>query len=208
MAFEDHVSSSVVDIRKDNPKSSDSLFVDTNVWYFYASSHSSLSPPYQKRIYPSYINKMSNVKSNILRCELNLVELSHVLEKELYNIFLAENTLTPDEVPLKDFRHNYPDERDNFVDELCMSWDSIKDISKSCDVLIDESVSKAIIKETLNSYLDGYDLIYLDLLRKTDRTLSILTDDRDFATVPDITVFTANNKVIDAAKKKNLLITR
>lgn len=208
MAFEDHVLSSVVDIRKDNPKCSDSLFVDTNIWYFYASSYSSLADTYQKRIYPSYIKKMYNVKSNILRCELNLVELSNVLEKELYKIFLEKNDLIYDDLSLKDFRYNYPDERDNFVDELCMSWDSIKDISKSFDVLIDESVSKSIIKETLNSYLDGYDLIYLDSIRKKDQKPSILTDDRDFSTVPDITVFTANNKVIDAAKKKNLLVTR
>lgn len=208
MAFEDHVLSSVVDIRKDNPKCSDSLFVDTNIWYFYASSHSSLPDTYQKRIYPRYISNMYKVKSNILRCELNLVELSNVLEKELYNIFLTENALTSDIVSLKDFRYNYPDERNNFVAELCMSWDSIKDISKSFDVLIDESVSKSIIKETLNSYLDGYDLVYLDLIRKNNQKPNILTDDRDFATVPGITVFTANSKVIDAAKKKNLLITR
>ncbi len=208
MAFEDHISAFVVNIRKDVPKSTDTFFVDTNVWYNYATSFTSLSNSYQSKYYPAYLSKMHNAKSKIFRSELILVELSNVIEKSLYKIFLEENSLSPDNLSLKEFRYDYPEERGNFIDDLCLSWDSVRDISESFDSVIDESVSKFIIKEVFNSYLDGYDLLYLDLIEKNMDKSCILTDDKDFATVPGITVFTANNKIIDAAKKKGLFVVR
>jgi hypothetical protein len=47
----------------------------------------------------------------------------------------------------------------------------------------------------------------LEAMKKEGIT-QIITDDGDFVTVPGITVFTANDNVIRAAKNKNKLIDR
>ncbi|MEA2034259.1 MAG: PIN domain-containing protein [Euryarchaeota archaeon] len=208
MAFEDHIKASVVNIRKDVPKSTDSFFVDTNVWYNYATTYTSLPDSYQKKYYPAYLSKMLHAKSRIFRSELVLAELSSVIEKSLYKIFIDTNGFEPDNLPLKNFRYDYPEERNNFIDELSITWDSVRDISESFDSVIDKSVSKFILKGFYDLYLDGYDLLFLDLIQKKMKNPCILTDDKDFGTVPGITVFTANNTIINAANDNCLLVVR
>jgi predicted nucleic acid-binding protein len=208
MTFEDQIKASVVDVRIDIPKRTDAFFVDTNVWYNYTTTYSTLPDSYQKKYYPAYLSKMLHANSRIFRSELVLAELSSVIERSLYRIFIEENDFGPDDVSLKNFRYDFPEERDNFIDELSMTWDSVRDVSESFDSVIDESVSKFILKGFYNSYLDGYDLLFLDLIQKKMDNPYILTDDRDFATVPEITVFTANNTIINAADSKGLLVVR
>lgn len=208
MSFEDNIQASVIDIRRDIPKSTDVFFLDTNVWYYYTTSYySQLDPPWLK-FYPSYISKVLHSKSKILRSELTLIELSSVIERTQYKIFIKKNGFSPDEIHIKDFRYKYPEERNNFIDELSMTWDTVKDVSESFDFSLDKSVSEFIFKGFYNSYLDGYDLLFVDLIQKKMRNPYILTNDKDFATFPDITVFTANNRIINAANEKDLLITR
>ena len=208
MSFEDSILASVVDIRTDNPKITDFFFVDTNVWYIYARSYYSPPNSGKERLYPSFISKMLHAKSKIFRSELTLVELSNVIEKSLYKVFIEENCFKPDEMHIKDFRYEYPEERNNFIDELSMTWDNIRDVSESFDSSLDKSISEFIFKGFYKSYLDGYDLLFLDLIQKKMNNPYILTNDKDFATNPGITVFTANKRTINAAKEKNLLITR
>lgn len=208
MAFEDHIKASVVDVRTDVPKRTDAFFVDTNVWYNYTTTYTTLPDSYQKRYYPAYLSKMLHANSGIFRSELVLAELSSVIEKSLYRIFIDTNGFEPENVSLKNFRYDFPEERDNFIDELSMTWDSVRDVSESFDSIIDSSVSEFILKGFYNSYLDGYDLLFLNLIQKKMDKPYILTDDRDFATVPEITVFTANNTIINAADSKGLLVVR
>jgi hypothetical protein len=55
--------------------------------------------------------------------------------------------------------------------------------------------------------LDGYDSLIIHAAQ-TANIDQIITDDIDFVTVPDITVFTANRNVLSAAKSQNRLLTR
>lgn len=205
MAFEDNVKAQVVDIRNDYPNPEDNFFIDTNVWFWFTSSYLSLGGGYQLRDYPNYISKILGKKSKIYRCELILAELSHVVEKSLHEIYEYKTGLN---IPLKQYRYNCPGERENFIDEIKMSWDSIAEISETFEVTISNSTSKSVLDGFNNYFLDGYDLIYLTEIREYLENPLILTDDRDFATFHGITVFTANKTVISAAKEKGLLISR
>lgn len=55
--------------------------------------------------------------------------------------------------------------------------------------------------------VDGYDLFMAEMALKNGIT-QIITDDGDYATVSGLTVFTANQKVIQAASLVNKLISR
>lgn len=55
--------------------------------------------------------------------------------------------------------------------------------------------------------LDGYDLFMTEAALKAGVT-QIVTDDGDYATVPGLTIFTANQKVIQAAQNAGKLLTR
>jgi len=55
--------------------------------------------------------------------------------------------------------------------------------------------------------LDGYDLITVEAMR-VNGIRHIITDDKDFLTVPGIVVLTANSNAVQAAKTAGKLITR
>ena len=74
----------------------------------------------------------------------------------------------------------------------------VRKITSSVPLNIDDPATETFIIDLQNHKMDGYDLFNLDLIKKLD--VNILTDDGDFATVPGIKVFTANNNVIDAAR--------
>ena len=71
---------------------------------------------------------------------------------------------------------------------------------------IDDPAADTFVTDLKLHKMDGYDLFNLDLIRRLG--VNVLTDDGDFATVPGITVFTANYSVIDAARKCSQLKIR
>ena len=75
----------VVDIRTIDPKPEFRFVVDTNVWYWLAYSRAStngLQGPrvYQVEQYSHFIKKSLDAGSTIVRCELALAEVAHIIE--------------------------------------------------------------------------------------------------------------------------------
>lgn len=203
------VKSDVIDIRKDIPKSSDVFFVDTNVWYWQTySKASSHKPSYQVRDYPIYIKKILNVHSKLYRCDLILAEISHIIEKSEFEIFCDQNSLPTTSANKKIFRHNYSIERSNVILEVETAWDSIQKMSETFDIVINDAISKEFMKKFQTLLVDGYDLHYLIGILQLFKKPSILTDDGDFSSIPNITLFTANDSVISAANRQGKLLTR
>jgi hypothetical protein len=57
--------------------------------------------------------------------------------------------------------------------------------------------------------LDGYDLLILEsILQAGAGDIKILTDDMDYATVPNIQIFTNNQAVLQQAKQQGKLLIR
>ncbi len=199
MAITYNIQADIINIHSDTPKHQDVFFVDTNVWYWQTYSRASVTAkPYQVSEYPNYIKKIRSVNSTIFRCNLILAELAHIIEDTEFKIFCGSKGYDPEKFPKKEFRHNFPSERTNVTHEIENAWNTIQQLSSSYSLTIDDPAAIKFIIDLKNHRLDGYNLFYLDGIR-TNR-FQILTDDRDFATIPGITVFTANLGVIDSAR--------
>jgi predicted nucleic acid-binding protein len=202
------IEAEVIDIKTDTPIQEDIFLVDTNVWYWmtYHRASSATRPPfsYQTNDYPTYISKVLTAKSKLVRCGLSLAELSHIIERtelEIYN-------RTAGQIRPKEYRHNIPTERNKVITEIKTAWGQVKSMASPLeDVIIDENTTDNALSRLDTQKLDGYDLFMLESIEKTG-IVQIITDDGDFATVPNLKVFTSNQNVIQAAAAQGKLITR
>jgi hypothetical protein len=203
------VRAKIIDIRSDAPVDADVFLVDTNVWYWIAYTRASQAnrPPTQNQAthYPAYIAKALDAGAALRRCSLSLAELAHIIEKTEREIFQRTSNRR---VATKEYRHDYPTERANVVAEIHAAWGQVKTLAvESVDVLIDDPTADAALAQFAAQPLDGYDVFTLGAALGA-RVVQIMTDDRDFATVPGITVFTANETVIAEATAQGMLATR
>jgi len=208
MAVNYIVQASVVDIRSDIPIPSDSFFVDTNVWYWMTynrASHAARPPmKYQIESYPDYIAKAITINSKLNQCGLSLAELAHIIERTEHEIF---NNSQAVKVSTKEYRHNTQLERDKVVSEIRAAWGQVATMSSIIETNIDNDAICDLLIKLQNHPLDGYDLYMLDTIQRSG-IMQIITDDGDFATVPNIQLFTANYNVLTAASKQGKLVKR
>ena len=204
MAVRYTVNAEVVDIRKDQPKPEDVFLVDSNVWFWLTYSGASRSSrTYQLRHYPDYLVNALSFKAKLYQCGLSLAELAHRIEVTEHEIFV----LTAGAHELKEFRHNYPKEREDVVAEIQSAWAQVKQMSEPLEILVDEQTTDAALARCQAQPLDGYDLLILEAISKAGVT-QVLTDDGDFATVSGIKVFTANINVIKTARANGKLVKK
>lgn len=202
------IRASIIDIRTDKPKNNDSFIVDSNVWlwllYPPLTVDSNNNPKQQATNYPNYIKFALAEKANLLTSGLAYAELAHRIEateKSIYDSRLQQ------ELKPKDYRHNYPMERARIVQLINDAWSDILNYAHLLEVKLDaDFMSKA---SSLLRFvgLDGYDVFLTQLAIDTGYT-NIITDDADFATVQELTVFTANPMVINLARQSGKLIAR
>jgi predicted nucleic acid-binding protein len=203
----------IVDISHDIPRPTDRFFVDTNVWFFlaYTSASQSSSTQYgQVKIYPGYLQRALKQKSALYKCLLSYSELSHIIERSEYEIFcdVRKQKRLPDVKP-KDFRHNFSQERAQVIGEIELAWFQVDMFTKENTLTfhVDQAAidrAQSLIK---NLNLDGYDLFFVDAIHAAGIT-QVISDDIDFGQVPDITVFTANQKLIREAAAQGRLSSR
>ena len=208
MAINFTVNADVIDISKDNPKPEDSFLVDTNVWYWMTYNRASLSVnhplSYQVRSYPTYVNNAIKAKSKLFCCSLSFAELAHLIEKTEYDIF-SKTSSSP--IKPKEFRHNYPVERNNVVAEIDTSWGQVVTMSSLFGFTMDEQITNRAATRLKTQLLDGYDVFMIELINELGSN-KVITDDGDYATVPGLQVFTANRNIIEAAGLQRRLVTR
>ncbi|MBF0498066.1 MAG: PIN domain-containing protein [Deltaproteobacteria bacterium] len=206
------IQADIVDITNDTPKAEDIFLIDTNVWYWitYTRASQSTRPPasYQITSYPAYYNSALAGGAKIFQSGLSLAELAHLIEKVEFGIFARANP-TDFRDPNwfdKRYRHSFPVERSRVVAEIEAAWALIKD-KPALPITIDDQSTEAALNRLQTERVDGYDLFILESMR-TNRVKQVITDDRDFATVPGLQVFTANRSVINAARNQDKLLTR
>ncbi|MFQ5717284.1 MAG: hypothetical protein ACE5GQ_09310, partial [Nitrospinales bacterium] len=142
-------------------------------------------------------------KSRLFRCGLSLAEMAHQIEQTERAIY--EQSV--EKVLPKEYRHNFPDERERIVRKVKGAWDQVKSFSEPAELLINDEVTDAALGDIKEFSLDGYDLFFLEAMKKNS-IRQIITDDGDFATVTDIQVFTANRNVISTARNQGRLVKR
>lgn len=201
------VRADVIDIANDNPRKSDKIMVDTNIWYWMTYTNASMAEnpprPYQTTRYDQYVNAALNVGAQLFYSGLSLAELSHLIEKVQREIYERTNG----RIGTKDFRHNHPNERTGVVAEVQSAYAQIGSLAAILPVTIDTQSTHAALERLKTEKVDGYDLSILETM-KSNGVNQIITDDGDFATVLDIQVFTANHNVINAARMHSKFIRR
>ncbi|MCU0499534.1 MAG: hypothetical protein MUF87_19465 [Anaerolineae bacterium] len=204
------IAAQVVDIRRDQPRSSDQFFVDTNVWYWVAYTQASQGISFDPRYnqisnYTNYLDEALKVNATLYKTALSFAELTHSIEKTQCDIFINQQGLPP--LTLKKYRYQYPMEQQKVFAEVEVAWTLITAMSKTLDLKVDDALVEASLSRLNTQPLDGYDLFMLELLTQNGIS-AVISDDRDFALVPNITLFTAHDKVIQAAKSEGKLLVR
>lgn len=192
------IQATIVDIRSDKPNPRDQLFVDTNSWR--NLTYSRLTNP--KPHYLNYLKRALEEKAALYACGVTLLELASTIETDEWQLFKATS-----ECDKKMFRHQFPDARKKVVSEVRASWDQVKQFATIVDFPFNADAIDRCLKAFDDYLIDGYDsLIFHAMDRRGVR--SILTDDSDFATIPDVLVFTANAAVIATARNQKRLVRR
>jgi hypothetical protein len=207
MAINLIIQADVIDIKNDSPRKSDIFLVDTNVWLWQTYTNASATAQaYQLNNYPNYLAQALEIEATLSYSVLTLAELASVIERIEMDIYNRKNGLS---LRPKEYRHNYPTERTNVVSEVQSAWSQVEAIAVSADLKINDDIARAALNRFQTQAVDGYDLLILEAISRagTD-SVQIITDDIDYATVPNIQVFTSNNRVIQEATKQRKLLHR
>jgi len=206
------VRADVVDLRSDQPRKDDVFFVDSNVWFWIGYTNASRNAQrYQVKEYPSYADQALNVGSTLYRCTLSFAELAHSVERAECRIFLKKSQGDAvSNFEMKNFRHNHPTARSAIVAEIEDIWNTTNDMTmgKTIEVNLTLSMVQQSLNRLKSEALDGYDAFMIEALITTQGITQVITDDGDFGQIAGITVFTANNTLIKAARDQNKLLKR
>ncbi|HEI6905125.1 TPA: PIN domain-containing protein [Yersinia enterocolitica] len=204
MAFSGIILANIYDISVDTPQKEEFFLVDTNVWYWMTYTKGiTPSRPYLS-IYPKYLSNVIANDAVLLHSGLSLAELTHIIERTEREIH--EKAINK-KIKTKEFRHDYPNERNTALSEIETSWLQVENLAVNIDINICTAVTNRCIQSLKTNTLDGYDLMILDSMSQNN-IKNIITDDSDYVTVKDINVFTANTNVIKCAAAQGKLITR
>jgi hypothetical protein len=198
------VRAQIVDIRADTPKDSDVFLVDTNAWYWLFYSRASVSRTPAQANYPSYLKAAIGAKSTLHCYGLTFAELAHNIEKAEREIYADRANKT---ISTKDFRYDYQNERRKVVSLISDTWADVLSVSTMLDLDMDSDFMQSALTLFPSVGLDGYDLFMAEAALKAG-VMQIVTDDGDYATVPGLTIFTANQRVIQAAQAAGKALSR
>jgi hypothetical protein len=201
------VRAQVIDIRTDTPRPTDAFLVDTNVWSWYVYRSAGASPgratPAQMTTYSDYLRDSIAAGAIAYRTGLCLAELAHLIEQNERDIYAGAVAA----VTTKEYRHNLPSERARVVQEVQKAWARVKLESQPLSLVIDDPATDAALVRFATQPVDGYDLFLLEGLSAAKLT-QVLTDDGDYCTVPGVEMFTANPRVVAAARSAGRLAVR
>ena len=191
------VASQVVDISRYDPRPEDSFFVDTNVWFWVASQIASQGlsrfRAKQIQIYSDFIKRVLNAKGKLYRSELSFSELSNLIERTEYDIFKRETGI---DISPKAYRHEYAHRRPGVIEEIELTWSQVEAMSVSIPVHLTSDFTHKVIERMGSHKLDAYDACMVESLLAEGIALQIISDDADFSSVEDVTLFTANGGVL------------
>lgn len=202
-----NIQADIIDIKTDNPQQGDIFLVDTNVWFWQTYTNAGFGNKTSKfSNYLKYINQALLNGATLTYSGLILAELAHIIEKTEYEIYTKSHGF----LPLKEYRHNFPNERMNVVAEVQSAWSQVKALAVPVELTVDDATTDAALNRFQTQAVDGYDLLLLEAISRAGaEKIKIITHDMDYAVVPDIQVFTSNNNVIQEANtQKKLLASR
>ena len=190
-------SARVFDIRHDTPRSNDKFLVDTNVWFWltYPIIHTTFSNRpsyYQIEHYPIYIEKIIDTDAQLFRCEFSFYELANIIEKSEWQIHEYSSK------GLKS-KSEYRKAKKHFRE--------IESVSTPIELSLSEFSTNQVLETMKNVTLNSFDFLFVQAAKR-ENNVSLLTNDPDFIKIPGITIFTANQKLIEQARVEGKLFSR
>lgn len=180
------------------PKTAEKIAVDTQIiyWVFYADDNFLIEEkPRQISEYSSYIKKLLGNGNKIVVFGGVLLELFKIIEINEYKIYLDLNGKKEDELKLKDYRE-IKKERELVKQKLDIAYKQLKQFGELVYDPIDSETYKKFIESFDCHKSDFVDFALLKFCEKNDISY-ILTDDKDFKTIPsDITIISDNRAYI------------
>lgn len=199
---------SVVDVRGDTARPSDSFFVDTNVWRFFTYTKFTTGDAARNQravqAYSAYINVCLKASATLYFSPLSYSELSAAIERTECDLYNAKNPTK--QCSLKQFRLGTA-ERQGVVAEMTAAWGQITTIGTALSTPTDSAALKAAVELFVNNPLDGYDIFYVNAMQNAGLT-AVITDDIDFTRVSGLRVFTANDTALQQAQMFRKVVTR
>lgn len=197
------INATVIDITNDNPQTSDLLFVDTNVWYWFAYPRVNLSMTLERQQiadkYLAYMNKVLGAQIALCVTGLTFNELASSIEG-------AERKIAGIPPRNKAFRYDHG-RREVVVAQVRATWDIVVNAAHWLDIAVTQTTTDGT-RDLWSDYpLDPTDALALHAL-ESQGIRQVLTDDRDFAAVSGIAMFTADDEVIEAARSSGHLFSR
>lgn len=202
MAFNGTILSNIYNLETFTPSSNDSFFVDTNIWYWltYSKGIPQKRPFLNK--YNNFISLALGNNSNLYHSGLSLSELAHIIEGTERKI---HEQLIQKTIATKEFRYNYPNERNAAINEIETSWLQVESLAQQIDLNICKPLTTTCLQNMNTNTLDGYDLMIHESMIQSGIT-NIITDDGDFTSIHGINVFTLNKNVLSCAATQNKLM--
>lgn len=197
--------SDVIDIRssRDSPEGGDAFLVDTCVWK--TLTYTRAAKPQQVRHYPPYIKAVRSAGGTLYASGFAYAELAKLIEIEELKVYQARHSLR--DFRVKEFR-SLSSERTEVVEGIATSWNLLQQMAtRLSSALNDAAINAALAGLQAADFLDGHDAIQLAEARRNGVT-KILSDDSDFASIPGIQLFTANEWVIREASAARRLVKR
>ena len=191
------VRATVVDLRGDDSRSTDRLWIDTQVWVVLAYTRAPC--PNHLQPYPRYIKQAKAAGASLVAGTIHLAELARCVEHSEQKIYEAQQGLGPG-MGIKAFRQ-IPAARSATVGEIRVAWKVLMGMATlAATAVASTDVESAGAGMAGGELLDPGDALQLAEARRCN-VLNVVSDDSDFATVEGITLFTANERVLLAASK-------
>jgi len=194
-----NVRADIVDLSRDQPRANDEFVLDTNSWK--ELTYSRLLQP--KPAYPAYVKKALTEGATLYASGVTLIELASVIESNEWEVYQQR----VGQIERKDFRHDCDDARATVIAEISSSWSQVMQIAKLIDLNLNGPATERLLSTLKACRVDGYDTMLIEAMTKRG-VFNIVTHDGDFATVPEIKVFTANTHILAIARRQGRLLNR
>lgn len=172
----------------------ENILLDTNIIYFmtYASSKvipTNLKPKSaQTDCYSSHFEELLKRKNKFYYSQFSIPELYHIIARTEAQIDSVNNDFDKK----KWLREGG---RELVSDQMKMILQEINGLAKVLPIIDNSLITPENFIQSYESvYLDGYD-IYLRNEMEVHNLKYIMTDDRDFLSVPEVTVITSDNNI-------------
>lgn len=164
-------------------------FIDTNAlyWYTYPRFINNLSP--QAKPYYNFIDSLVAANNPLITSIYNISELLNVIEKNEFEIYKSTNSDNP-YISRKDFRR-MPSERQKLQNMMKTTLQNVYAICNVIEFPFDKLNMDQFVDTLTSHRCDVFDYVIIQNNIKEEMT-NIITDDNDFSTIPNITIYTTN----------------